>query len=121
MKLWQPSAEQGNAIAQSNLGLMYANVEGVPKDDMEAAKWYRLAAEQGDAMAQAAIGYMYNNGKGVPEDKVLAYMWWNLAAAQGFEKANISKLAIEKKMSSSEIQAAKKLSKDCVKKYYIDC
>ena len=37
-------AEQGNTIAQSNLGFMYANGEGVPKDDAEAVRWYRLAA-----------------------------------------------------------------------------
>ena len=39
----QNYAEQGNATAQFNLGLMYANGEGVPKDDAEAVRWYRLA------------------------------------------------------------------------------
>ena len=42
-------AEQGNAAAQYNLGVMYDNGEGVPQDYAEAAKWYRLAAEQGEA------------------------------------------------------------------------
>ena len=32
-----------------NLGLMYDSGEGVPEDDKEAVKWYRLAAEQGNA------------------------------------------------------------------------
>jgi TPR repeat protein len=32
-------AEQGNAIAQSNLGIMYANGDGVPENDTEAVKW----------------------------------------------------------------------------------
>ena len=27
--------------------LMYANGEGVPEDDAEAVRWYRLAAEDG--------------------------------------------------------------------------
>ena len=40
-------ASQGNAAAQYNLGLMYRNGEGVPKDDAEAVKWYHLAADQG--------------------------------------------------------------------------
>ena len=35
--------------AQFYLGLMYASGEGVPKDDAEAARWFRLAAEQGYA------------------------------------------------------------------------
>lgn len=32
-------AEQGNAKAQYNLGVMYANGRGVPQDDAKAAKW----------------------------------------------------------------------------------
>ena len=44
-------AEQGDAEAQWSLGLAYAKGEGVPQDDAEAARWYRLAAEQGYARA----------------------------------------------------------------------
>ena len=33
------AAEQGNARAQTNLGLVYANGEGVPENDAEAVKW----------------------------------------------------------------------------------
>ena len=36
---WLPLAEQCNAFAQHNLGLMYANGQGVPQDDVEAVKW----------------------------------------------------------------------------------
>ena len=41
------AAEQGDATAQFNLGLMYDTGEGVPKNDAEAARWFRMAAEQG--------------------------------------------------------------------------
>ena len=44
MRLWKPLAEQGHANAQTNLGLMYDNGDGVPEDDKQAVKWYRLAA-----------------------------------------------------------------------------
>ena len=37
-------AEQGDATAQFNLGLMYDKGEGVLKDEAEAVRWYRLAA-----------------------------------------------------------------------------
>ncbi len=40
-------AEQGDASAQTNLGSMYENGRGVPQDDKEAVRWYRLAAVQG--------------------------------------------------------------------------
>ena len=45
-------AEQGNADAQYNLGVMYYNGRGVRQDYAEAVKWYRQAAEQGYPQAQ---------------------------------------------------------------------
>ena len=52
LHFWRPLAERGVAQAQNNLGLMYANGQGVPQDDAEAVKWFRLAAEQGDVYTQ---------------------------------------------------------------------
>ena len=49
-------AKNGYADAQFNLGVMYATGEGVPKDDVEAGKWYRKTAEQGYARAQCNLG-----------------------------------------------------------------
>ena len=59
------AAEQGHAGAQYNLGLRYATGRGVPEDDAEAVRWYRMAAEQGHAGAQYALGFMYATGRGV--------------------------------------------------------
>jgi hypothetical protein len=44
---------------------MYDNGEGVPENDAEAVRWFRLAAEQGNALAQSNLGVMYANGEGV--------------------------------------------------------
>ena len=46
---YRKAAEQGNAPAQSNLGIMYENGRGVEKDPAQAVEWYRKAAEQGFA------------------------------------------------------------------------
>ena len=75
-------AEQGNAAAQFNLGVMYANGEGVRQDYAQALVWYRKAAEQGYAPAQFNLGGMYDTGRGVPQDYVEAHMWCNLAASR---------------------------------------
>ena len=40
------AADQGNAGAQHNLGVMYDFGEGVPQDFLEAHKWYNLAASR---------------------------------------------------------------------------
>jgi len=52
------AAEQGNADAQFNLGLMYNSGEGVPRDDAETVKLWRKAAEQGHAEAQLRLDMM---------------------------------------------------------------
>jgi len=76
-------AERGDAEAQALLGVYSKSGRGVPKDDVEAAKWFRLAAEQGSVEAQYALGFQYVSGQGVPKDYVEAAKWFRLAAEQG--------------------------------------
>ena len=38
------AAEQGQGIAPYNLGVMYANGNGVPQNDVQAHMWFNLAA-----------------------------------------------------------------------------
>ena len=45
---WRHLAEQGYAMAQTNLGSMDKNGRGVRRDDAEAVKCYRMAAGQRD-------------------------------------------------------------------------
>jgi len=105
-------AEQGHAGAQSLLGLKYARGAGVPEDDTEAVRWYRLAAEQGHAESQWLLGIMYDKGDGVPEDDVLAYMWFNLSGAQGHVSAQESEDIIEMRMTRDQIAEAQRLSRE---------
>ena len=49
-------AEQGNAIAQNNLGICYFEGEGIAEDHQEAVKWFRKAAEQEVALSQKYLG-----------------------------------------------------------------
>src|SRR5713226_10533655 len=41
-------ANEGNPVAQSQLGLAYQLGQGVDKDPYEAIRWYRMAANSGD-------------------------------------------------------------------------
>ena len=66
---------------------MYDTGRGVPQNDAEAARWYRMAAEQGNAKAQLNLGQMYNIGKGVPKDVVETARLFRLAAEQGNARA----------------------------------
>jgi TPR repeat protein len=105
-------AEQGNVYAQGTLGFKYSIGYGVPEDDVEAVRWYRLAAEQGHSSAQLNLGSAYNLGRGVPEDHVLAYMWANLSAAHGNEYAEGNKNIVEQQMTSEQIAEAQRLSRE---------
>jgi TIR domain/Sel1 repeat len=49
------------ALNHKNIG----NGRGVPQDDKEAVRYYRLAAEQGHAYGQPNLGLMYQNGRGI--------------------------------------------------------
>jgi len=47
LKEFRPLAEQGDPLAQSYLGGMYAEGEGLPKDYVLAHMWMNLAAAKG--------------------------------------------------------------------------
>ncbi len=112
LREWRPLAEQGNAKAQYNLGLMYRKGQGVAQDDAEAVGWWRKAAEQGNARAQRARGIMDRYGYGVAKDFVLAHMWYNLAAAQGNFGSGWERGVVAKKMTPAQISEAQKLARE---------
>ncbi|MCI0427175.1 MAG: sel1 repeat family protein [Nitrospiraceae bacterium] len=87
LREWQPLAKQGHAVAQYNLGLLYANGQGVPKDDTQAQQWYEKAAVQGHANAQVNLGILYDYGRGVPQDFKMAVKWYRRSANQGNDLA----------------------------------
>ena len=48
-------ADKGIAYAQFNLGIMYANGEGVPENSIRAYVWWSMGKTQGNAMAAGNI------------------------------------------------------------------
>jgi len=52
------SAEQGNPIAQDDLGVMYGDGRGVPKDVVQSYRWIALSARQGNAQAINDLEYI---------------------------------------------------------------
>src|SRR6476619_7636540 len=82
LRLIRPLANDGDAAAQFNLGLMYMTGQGVQQDNAAAALWFRKAAEQGYALAQSNLGTLYLYGHGVTQDDNEAVMWFRKAADQ---------------------------------------
>ena len=87
LELSRPLADQGDARAQSILGLIYYGGRGVPRNDNEAVRWFRHAADLGDATGNLYLGVMFADGRGVPQDYAEAAKWYRLAADLGDAQA----------------------------------
>jgi TPR repeat protein len=81
------AADQGDAGAANNLGVMCEDGEDSVADLTEAAKYYRVAAEGGDPFGQCNLGIMYENGRGVQQDLEEAIRWYRLSARQMHQSA----------------------------------
>ncbi len=109
---WTPLAENGDATAQSLLGLLYRGAPGLPGNAVESARWYRLAAEQGHAHAQYNLGLAHLSGDGVAQDDIAAYMWLDVAARgipkgpDGTNAASQRRDALAARMSAADIAEA---------------
>ena len=77
------AANNGDAVAQHNLGCRYHEGNGVAKDMVEAVKWLRKAAEQGLPRAQGALGVCYRDGDGVEKDLEECAFWYELVPQGG--------------------------------------
>src|SRR6185437_10008835 len=81
------AAEEGNADAQCNLGILYGNgvddnnrtVEG---NRPQAVKWLLAAAEQGLPRAQVQLAEVYADGPDISGSHIAACGWF-LVAARG--------------------------------------
>ncbi len=69
-------------MCRAGISFVEAAASGVPQDDTEAVKFYRLAADQGNANAQFNLGNCYLNGRGVSQYDAAAVKWYRLAADQ---------------------------------------
>ena len=83
---YRRAADQGDVRGQGNLGAMYGNGTGVPRNDEVALMWFRRAADQGDARGQNGLGTMFLDGLGVGQDDAEAVRWFRQAAEQGYAR-----------------------------------
>lgn len=69
----------GDADAQYNLGRLYFDGVGAPRDSKQAARWLWLSAHKGQVEAQALLGSILFSGEGVPRQAARGLMWLTLA------------------------------------------
>lgn len=77
------AAHKGDPQACYALGMAYERGEGVPKLEVEAAHWLRLAADKGILNARIRMGELYLTGRGTERDPAAAFRLFTEAAAAG--------------------------------------
>ncbi|PKY20615.1 kinase-like protein [Rhizophagus irregularis] len=84
--LAKKAAENGNKVAQFNLGYYYEKGEGIQKDINKAFEWYEKSAMQGHSGAQSSLGKLYKIEK---NDLKKAFYWIEKAAKNGCKVAQL--------------------------------
>ena len=105
LREWKPLAEQGNADAQNNLGVIYNNGWGVLLDFVRAHMWFNIAASSGHENITENVSVRRMGGVFI-----------------GFNKnAVTNRDIVAKRMNTSQIETAQDLARECVKKNYKGC
>ena len=114
-------AEQANAPAQLNLGIMYAKGEGICVNDVEAMRWIGLTAKQENIAAQYSLEFMYHQGEGVPQNHVKAYILYSVVAAQGEADALINRDRIFEELTPDQRTREQEITAKCFESDYQNC
>ncbi len=101
MKVLLPAAEQGSALAQNIVGLMYENGEGVEVDMAKAVQWYEKAIDQDFVFAMLNLGDAYRFGNpGFPQNVAKAAALYDKAITLGsdiamYERGRMFEIGLE--------------------------
>ncbi len=79
----EKAANQGFALAQLRLGILYGKGVGVTRDYAMARKWFQAAAENGNAHAMHDLAVLISEGHGRKPDPAAAHAWFRKAAELG--------------------------------------
>lgn len=83
-------AEQGNSLAQYDLGKSFKYGGGfIAKDIDEAIIWYEKSANNGNSKAAIELAEIYEHGRGVKQDYFKAARWYEHAANNGSATAQL--------------------------------
>ena len=101
-------ANQGDAGAQYELAMRYANGTDVTQDYREAREWFLRAAEQGHLAAEGKVAAAFWEGQGGAQDYSKAYFWALLAQAGGDELSRQIVISSAARLSPFQIAAEQK-------------
>ncbi len=75
--LFKKAAQQSNAVAMADLGVLYKYGRGCKLNFNKARKWFKKSAELGNNKAAYSLGYLYLKGFGsIEQDYTKAVKWF---------------------------------------------
>ena len=108
MSEWKSLAEQGDADAPYNLGLMYEEGKGVIQNYKTAVKWYTLGAERGDAFSQKKINKLLK----LLENLDPEWFAGEIAGERKRKKERIAREKKQKKDASEMLQRGHRMNRN---------
>ncbi len=103
---YQKSAEEGNVFAMNNLGTLYLNGKGVPKNIDKALEYYLKALKKSpnEGFVLKNLGYIYQyGGSTIPIDFPKALSYYNAAAKNGYTSEAFRQMAAIYSLGNSEV------------------
>ncbi|MBR4742422.1 MAG: sel1 repeat family protein [Desulfovibrio sp.] len=83
LKMWEKMAENNDAQAMNNLGILYDRGLGVPVDVGRALHWFALSAKGNNPEGMSNYGWMLEQGRGIEQNFSEAARWYDKAARAG--------------------------------------
>lgn len=83
-------AEANDPEALGNLGMMYSNGDGVPRNEKLALEYMLRSAKTGYAFLQSNLAQMYLYGSGTPVNLPEAVRWYRSSAQKGHPTAQLA-------------------------------
>ena len=93
-----------DVVTYHNLASLYNSGELIPKNEVEAARNYKVAADMGYWSSQMAYAKCLADGFGVEKDLSAAVEWYSKAAKQGHPEALLEQAITLSKMDDDESQ-----------------
>ena len=109
LHIFHALAQQGDAKAQYNVGLMYALGKGERPSKTEAMRWYEKAARLGNAKAQYNLARRYHAkaDTGIQSAYEKAKYWYEKAVENNITKAYNNLAALDAKQGQGEADKEK--------------
>jgi TPR repeat protein len=117
LSLYRKAAEEGEPLAQVELGYFYHVGIGVQRNEAEAARWYQRAAASGSVHGKINLASLYLRGEGVPQNAEVAVNLLRSAArgGSGTAEAYLGVMSYTGVGMKADAHAAEKWFKEGVK------